>query len=633
MALRVWLPLTGTLENKGISNVTVTNNGATINVNGKIGSCYAFNGNNYYISLVGQQLFDCFKGEAQPFSICMWVYHADSRRAILFGDWSLSNSIGFNIELYTGHGVRFYWSGSPDYNTTLNVGASTWNHIAITYDGTKLRSYLNGLLTATRDGVLAARSKTAGEFRLGRDSRTTDTALNGYLNDVRIYDHCLSAAEVKEISQGLVLHYKLDSFQGGYGNPNVIVTHSNAGVDGTGTSGWSAAGTGWSNSFVSATGATGGYAIRCTYANTSQTSGGIHHSTGVDKTTLTTGDIYTLSARIRTSKACVVTFQNELMTTGHTINATTDWQVYTYTCAIDTSKTYQSNVMYVRAADAAQNMWIECDWIKLEKGTAATPWQPSGVIGTAIQDSSGYGHNGTLNNIKLINNSARYSSSINFPENNSTVTIPSIYTNGQTLTEITVNCWFRTNTLNSTAPNIFSLGENAFLRSRLASSTSIWSYYRVISTQKGVAYSCKTVTDNAWHMLTFVFNNGTEITYIDGSQIGTTNQSGTGTYLTCASTSWHLAGYTANSENFLGNLSDFRIYCTALSADDILTLYHTAAKVDNLQSLHSRELIEGQPTIKVTKQGQLKEGEIQETTATKFYKTSQVVATKQAIEF
>ena len=34
MALRVWLPLNGTLENKGLENLTVTNNGATVDASG-----------------------------------------------------------------------------------------------------------------------------------------------------------------------------------------------------------------------------------------------------------------------------------------------------------------------------------------------------------------------------------------------------------------------------------------------------------------------------------------------------------------------------------------------------------------------------------------------------------------------
>ena len=47
MSLQVWLPLNGNLDNQGLSEVTVTNNGATVDSNGKIGSCYLFNGNSY----------------------------------------------------------------------------------------------------------------------------------------------------------------------------------------------------------------------------------------------------------------------------------------------------------------------------------------------------------------------------------------------------------------------------------------------------------------------------------------------------------------------------------------------------------------------------------------------------------
>ena len=40
MSLRVWLPLTKDLRQQGLSNVTVTNGGATFESAGKLGGCY-----------------------------------------------------------------------------------------------------------------------------------------------------------------------------------------------------------------------------------------------------------------------------------------------------------------------------------------------------------------------------------------------------------------------------------------------------------------------------------------------------------------------------------------------------------------------------------------------------------------
>ena len=51
MSLQIWLPLNGDLTQQGLSNVTITNNGATVDNNGKIGKCYTLNGSSNYIHI------------------------------------------------------------------------------------------------------------------------------------------------------------------------------------------------------------------------------------------------------------------------------------------------------------------------------------------------------------------------------------------------------------------------------------------------------------------------------------------------------------------------------------------------------------------------------------------------------
>jgi hypothetical protein len=74
----------------------------------------------------------------------------------------------------------------------------------------KVQIYVDGDLKATRTGVLSTFNLTT-PYYLGRDSRTGATAFQGKLNDFRIYDHALSTKEIKEISRGLILHYKLNA--------------------------------------------------------------------------------------------------------------------------------------------------------------------------------------------------------------------------------------------------------------------------------------------------------------------------------------------------------------------------------------------------------------------------------------
>lgn len=64
MALKVWLPLNGNLNNKGIGTVNISNNGAIVSTEGKIGSCYLFDGNDDFISLTGDCLYSTFTGGA-----------------------------------------------------------------------------------------------------------------------------------------------------------------------------------------------------------------------------------------------------------------------------------------------------------------------------------------------------------------------------------------------------------------------------------------------------------------------------------------------------------------------------------------------------------------------------------------
>jgi len=141
MALQVWLPLNGTLENKGLSNITVTNNGATVDNNGKIGKCYYFNGSTR-ISCSSINL-------TYPITIAGWFKPTDRTNTTtqywLSYNTDSGGTVGHLIGLGTYGGNYAVWHNGTVTNITTSISNNNWYHLAVTMNANKVvTAYLNG---------------------------------------------------------------------------------------------------------------------------------------------------------------------------------------------------------------------------------------------------------------------------------------------------------------------------------------------------------------------------------------------------------------------------------------------------------------------------------------------------------
>jgi len=236
MSLQVWLPLDGNLENKGIADVTITNNGASVVTDGKVGTCYSFNGSSY-VHISKPLNMTTIKNT----SICAFVKSTGSTLAL----GGISHDQGATeacMTLYTS-GWQFVGSSTWKYapgGTIANT--SVWHHVCCVMTDTNIITYLDGKefsnVTISSVGVDQF-NLTANTFvEIGCDHPGGDEFLTGLVKDFRVYDHALTDIEVKEISDTyapltLICHLPLDKTDGsftvydesGYGNNGTLSTN------------------------------------------------------------------------------------------------------------------------------------------------------------------------------------------------------------------------------------------------------------------------------------------------------------------------------------------------------------------------------------------------------------------------
>jgi hypothetical protein len=89
------------------------------------------------------------------------------------------------------------------FDSNRSIAKSTWKHVATTYDGARLRVYIDG--KAAGSMAVSGRTCVSGEpLAVGAKNNPTKGLLeafwDGRLDDVRIYDRALSAAEVRQLA-------------------------------------------------------------------------------------------------------------------------------------------------------------------------------------------------------------------------------------------------------------------------------------------------------------------------------------------------------------------------------------------------------------------------------------------------
>jgi hypothetical protein len=183
-----------TTDASGLGNNGALVNGAGWSAAGHTGAAISFSANGW-VNIPDAASLDLTTG----MTVEAWVRPTSGTgwRTVLLKEATSALSYG----LYSANGASRpgIWTrtGTADY-FVLGTGAvptNAWTHLAATYDGAALRFFVNGVQVATKTGV-GTISTSTGPLRIGGNS-VWGEYFRGLIDDVRIYNRALSAAEIQ----------------------------------------------------------------------------------------------------------------------------------------------------------------------------------------------------------------------------------------------------------------------------------------------------------------------------------------------------------------------------------------------------------------------------------------------------
>ena len=613
--------------------MSVTNYGSTYSSSGKLGGCYTGDPTQ-------KQYLKADYNDGTTNSVANFMSKYINKHSFSLAAWSNTDANGSMITITYGvrltNGSFLLGNSSQSVSVGSRITDGKWHHYCGTYDVDTgiMTMYVDGVQTATKTFANYASSWNNALIGIGRDwNASTATAsffMNKGINDVRVYDHCLSPKEVKELSKGLILHYKLDdayceSTTNKFAYPEPYTTYSYSyATNPIGVKNWS---NGYNSGVTNPSEGTHAYwrlvddIPTMIFPDTNSSVGQVHRWLGIFTTNLkkedfTAGTTYTVSFDAKADVAGkIVQVGFYYKKSGATSNGfydgtksftiTTEWERYsaTFTCASGVSDGTSYYYFYGNYGTEGTSYIRNA---QLEIKSHATPYTKISRTSTVIYDSSGYDNNGIINgNISCSDDTPRnekstYVSSGNYIQTN--MPLPN------RCEEFTFSFWGQLLDLDTAKANLWTTHSN--YSKGLVNSGGNGSVYAYNG--GGLVTSCRyyNSTDGTacvysgfgtgyrntdWHMYTISADSSGCNTYLDGVFYTTRSLSDFASFNTYSPIK---LGYTEEI-----NISDYRVYATALSATDIKELYDTSAVIDSGNNDFSYKFKESGTNPIITKTG------------------------------
>lgn len=602
------------IKNQGLINDEfITSIDPTFSNDGKLGKCLEQGQFDMSATMTSKILNN------QALTICFWIYvnaEEGSKGSTIFGN--INNNVEFNNRKFsifqypTCNDLHLSWMNdaakafmmTPIYKGVLP--SYQWTHVTITYHNPTMTVYINGIKKYTYSGV-----SNSSSF----EYQTRVVWQNAYrkLNDFRIYNECLSPRQVKEISKGLVCHYLLGEVDGKIGGRNLI-------KNGKGNEK-----AGFFKNFPTVTDEYGEFTLKSkkTYATISLYDGFVYgcrdypvgekytwsydimytawnFPTGSNRGGFWMGQRYTNAPSGETATgAWRGVTRHILPVVGQNGCELNKWYHVKQTVTIPqqaSSNVGQQNYIsfYNSNANVEASFTARLKNVKLEKSSTATPWtsapeDDASFYDNIIYDTSGYENNGSVTDSTCptwSSDTPRYKGSYVFNGNNQYLKFQNPITSSST--DFTISCWVKFDDItgNSTICTMRTAVGNGIALFKIGN--------KIRFDDNGqCTFSDYTISANEWIHVVVTRSSSCKKLYVNGILKQTVNTVGDMKLISNVGTIGASSQGGDGISNYLnGQLSDFRIYATALDNQTIEELYKVGASLDSSGNLYAYDFNE-----------------------------------------